>query len=162
MRRASALRQFLEAFERPALLRTPGKWMDHRGAAADGIARDARNAVARAGRDGAHLLQIEIRRMRTASFGRQRREELERQAQRGDGLPELGPIGAIPGDDRIEPAQGFEQPRVWAGQLEQIEAGGSDGPGMLCANAPPAAHSAAPPKLPDIRRAGTPWPEWRR
>src|ERR1039458_3519025 len=33
---------------------------------------------------------------------------METQPQRGDGLPELGPIGAIPGDDRIEPAQAFE------------------------------------------------------
>src|ERR1022692_618242 len=40
-------------------------------------------------------------------------------------------IGAIPGDDRIEPAQAFEQAFAWAGEFEQIETGGRDGPGML-------------------------------
>src|ERR1022692_4058395 len=95
--------------------------MDHREVRAGGMARNARDAVARTGRDGASLLQIEVRCMRDESNGRQRGEELEREAQCGDSFAELRAIGPIPGDDGVEPAQSFEQTLAWTGQLERSE-----------------------------------------
>src|SRR5580658_2524624 len=104
--RGQAAGDFLESFKRPAFFPAAGKWMNHGVVATDEWTGDARDAVARAVRDGAHLLEIKVDCMRAGACLGQGWEEAERQTQRGHAITKLGALGAIPGDDRIEAAQG--------------------------------------------------------
>ena len=73
--------------------------------------RNARNRVGAVLRQCAHLLQVEVRGMHSRALRRQRGEEREWQIERMHQLAKLRPVGAIPGDDRIEAAQLIDKAR---------------------------------------------------